>query len=75
VVRGLETGKEYIIESPQSVTLDRVTGNGIESGSLEQLGSHSQGSLQGGGDRPLRLREPPISTRLISSVEQGTTST
>lgn len=36
---------------------------------------HSHGSLQGGGDMPLRPKVPPIRTRLISSVEQGTTST
>lgn len=34
-----------------------------------------QGSLQGGGERPLRFRVPPISTKLISSVEHWNTST
>lgn len=34
-----------------------------------------QGSLQGGGERPLRFRVPPIRTMLISSVEHWKTST
>lgn len=34
-----------------------------------------QGSLHGGGDRPLRFSVPPISTKLISSVEHWNTST
>ncbi|KAK7804846.1 hypothetical protein U0070_006828 [Myodes glareolus] len=65
----------------QDITLDDV--NEIIGRDMSQISvsqgpepmKHSQGSLQGGGDMPLRLKEPPISTRLISSVEQGTTST
>ncbi len=38
-------------------------------------GADLQGSLQGGGERPLRFRVPPISTMLISSVEHWNTST
>lgn len=37
--------------------------------------SDLQGSLQGGGERPLRFRVPPIRTMLISSVEHWKTST
>lgn len=42
---------------------------------LERGGGDSQGSLQGGGERPLRFRVPPIRTMLISSVEHWNTST
>lgn len=42
---------------------------------LKLAGVDSQGSLQGGGERPLRLRVPPINTMLISSVEHWNTST
>lgn len=38
-------------------------------------GFNLQGSLQGGGERPLRFRVPPIRTMLISSVEHWKTST
>lgn len=40
-----------------------------------KLGRNSQGSLQGGGERPLRFSVPPIRTMLISSVEHWKTST
>lgn len=39
MVRGLETSEEHIYKQP-TVTLNKVTRNGIENGSLEQLGSH-----------------------------------